>query len=272
MTTSYATAQEVVPISYGRVSTRRTWWNLLRFLVGARLRLWTQDRVLGFWWWLLEPMAMTATYFLMMKMFLGSKQENYPLFIMCSMLPWVWFSTAGSLATQALTRNTRLIKSFRVNYLIFPTAEVLATTVRFVASLGILVILMAYFRVAPTRHLLWAPLLIAVQLLFTLGTAYWLALSQVYIEDTSNVWQVVTRIWFFLSPSIYTLDKVPERYRLWFSLNPFASLFGSYRAIVIEGRTPMFGYLAITVCLSVVMIFSGRLIIRRLQGALPLHL
>ena len=272
MTTSYATAPAVVPLPPSRVPARRAWLNLLQFLVGARLRLWTQDRVLGFWWWLLEPMAMTATYFLMMKVFLGAREENFPLFIMCAMLPWVWFSTAGSLATQALIRNARLIKSFRVNYLVFPCAEVLATTVRFVISLVILVFLMAYYGVAPTWHLLWAPVLIAVQLLFTLGTAYWLALSQVYIEDTTNVWQVATRVWFFLSPSIYALDKVPEQLRPWYSLNPFAALFSSYRAIVIDGQTPMLGYLAITVVLSVVLLFSGILMMRRLQGALPLHL
>lgn len=272
MSTSFATVPGVVPLSGGRTGAGGARWDLIRFLVGARLRLWTQDRVLGFWWWLLEPMAMTATYFLMVKVFFKHDQENYPLFIMCAMLPWVWFTTAGAVASRALVQNARLIKSFRVSYVVFPTAEVLATTIRFVASLAILVILMAYFRVVPTWHLLGIPVLIAVQLVFTLGTAYWLAVSQVYIEDTINVWQVVTRIWFFLSPSIYSLDHVPEHLRSWYLLNPFAPLFHSYRLIVMQGEPPSWRYLAFAAGLGGMLMISGGMMMRRLQGALPLHL
>ena len=273
MTTSFASAPAVVPLPHSRVSARRAWLNLLQFLVGARLRLWTQDRVLGFWWWLLEPMAMTATYFFMVQIaFRGGGIPNYPLFVMCAMLPWVWFSTAGSLAIHALVRNGRLIKSFRVSYLVFPSAEVLATTVRFAASLVILIVPMIYYGIAPTRQLLWMPLVIAVQLVFTLGMAYWLAISQVYIEDTINVWQVVTRIWFFLSPSIYAVEIVPERLRPWYMLNPFAVFFSSYREIVIHGTTPMLGYLTITAALGAILMLTGVLMMRRLQGTLPLQL
>ena len=250
----------------------RAWWNLLRFLVGARLKLWTQDRWLGVWWWLLEPLAMTGTYVLVVKGAFRSGPPNYGLFVMCAMLPWTWFTAACGLGGVSLVANVRLLKSFRVSYAVFPTAEVAATGVRFLMSLLILGMLLVFYRIPVTWQLLWLPLLAAVQLVFTLGVCYWLSLAQVYAVDTQNLWQIVTRVWFFLSPSIYALDQVPEWIRGWYLLNPFAALFCSYRDVVIEGRPPELAHLGTAAVLGVVLAVSGLAVMRRLEGVLPLRM
>lgn len=248
---------------------------LARFLAKVRLTLWVRDRWLGLWWWLLQPMAMCATYVLMVKFAFRMGRPHHALFIMCALLPWTCFIAATNQAGNSFVGNKNLLKSFRFNYLALPLAEVIAATVRYTCSLIVLSVLMWYYQLAPTFHLLWIPLLIVVQTIFTLGIAYLLAVSQVFIQDTPNAWAVVTRIWFYTSPSLYALegilDKIPERFRFLYLLNPFATLFDAYRAVVIDGRAPDFWMLGYVALLGSVILAGAMLLVRRYHGVLPMH-
>jgi ABC-type polysaccharide/polyol phosphate export permease len=250
-------------------------FRLARYLAKVRLTLWVRDRWLGLWWWLLQPMAMCATYVFMFRYAFPCGKPNHALFIMCALLPWTCFIAATGQAGAAFVGNKNLLKSFRFNYLALPLAEVMAATVRFVCSLIVIGILMAYYDIAPTAHLLWMPLLVAVQFVFTLGVCYFLAVSEVFIQDTPNAWQVVSRIWFYASPSLYALDtimeKIPADYQFVYLINPFATLFNSYRLIIIEGKPPEFWMLAYVTLLGGVILAAAMLLIRRLHGVLPMH-
>ena len=272
-------SQSVVPFDpYAGTSVRALPNNCLRlarFLAKVRLTLWVRDRWLGLWWWLLQPMAMCATYVFMVRYAFPPGRPYHALFIMCALLPWTCFIAATGQAGAAFVGNKNLLKSFRFNYLALPLAEVIAATVRFVCSLIVLAILMAYYKVAPTAHLLWIPLLVAVQFVFTLGVCYFLAISQVFIQDTPNAWQVVSRIWFYASPSLYALDtimeKIPADYRFVYLINPFATLFDSYRRIIIDGQRPDLLMLGYVVLLGSVILMAAMFLVRRLHGVLPMH-
>ena len=100
-----------------------------------RLTLWVRDRWLGLWWWLLQPMAMCATYVFMVRYaFPGHARPFHALFIMCALLPWTCFIAATNQAVRSFVGNKNLLKSFRFNYLAMPLSEVMAATVRFVCS------------------------------------------------------------------------------------------------------------------------------------------
>ncbi len=250
-------------------------WRLAKFLAKVRLTLWVRDRWLGLWWWLLQPMAMCATYVFMVRYAFPPGRPYHALFIMCALLPWTCFIAATNQASNSFVGNKNLLRSFRFNYLALPLSEVMAATVRYICSLVVLGVLMFYYNVMPTAHLLWIPLLLAVQFIFMLGVALLLAVSRVFIHDTPNAWAVVSRIWFYASPSLYALDtiieKIPAQYRFIYLLNPFATLFNSYRDVVIEGRAPdlwMLGYVAL---LGTVILSGAMLLVRRYHGVLPMH-
>jgi len=254
------------------------WFRLASFLAKVRVTLWVRDRWLGLWWWLLQPMAMCATYVFMVRYAFPPGRPYHALFIMCALLPWTCFIAATNQAGASFVGNKNLLKSFRFNYLAIPLAEVMAATVRFACSLIVLGILMIYYQVMPTFHLLWIPLLLAVQFIFMLGVSYILAVCQVFIQDTPNAWQVVSRIWFYASPSLYGLDKIVARvpddkkYILdIYMLNPFATIFTAYRDVVIEGHAPDVWMLGYVTLLGLVVLGIGMAIVRRLHGVLPMH-
>lgn len=260
---------------------------LARHLAKVRLTLWVRDRWLGLWWWLLQPMAMCATYVFMCRYAFPPGRPFHALFIMCALLPWSCFIAATNQAGNSFVGNKNLLKSFRFDYLALPLSEVMAATFRYVCSLVVLGVLMIWYGVYPTIHLFWIPLLLAVQFIFMLGVSYLLAISRVFVQDTPNAWAVVSRIWFYASPSLYALygsdgqngriktvgilDKIPEQYHFIYLANPFATLFDSYRRVVIEGLPPDFWMLGYVVLLGSVVLAVSMLLVRRCHGILPMH-
>ena len=215
---------------------------------------------------------MTATYLAMVELAFPSGRPQPALFLMCAILPWTWFIAATGEGGRSLVQNGNVLKSAAVPYVLFPTAEVTASTVRYLFSLVLLALLMVYYGLAPTPWLACLPLLMAVQYVLALGISYWLSCAQVYIEDTSHAWQIVCRVWFFLSPSIYGIDQIPARFHTLYLLNPFAALFTSYRNILIHGSAPEWPYLATALGGAALICVSGHFLLRRSQGTVPLHL
>ncbi len=248
------------------------YFQLLQGLVTGRLHSWVVDRWLGFWWWLIEPLAMTATYLFMVTAAFGSQNRHPVLFLMCAILPWTWLVAGTRQALVSLAQNSRILSCMQVDYTVFPSAEVIASTIRFLFASLIIAGLMVFYQIPITVNLLWLAVLLVIQLLLTLGLGYWLALSQVYLEDTANAWQVVCRIWFFLSPSIYALEQVPASIQRWYLLNPMATLLSSYRHVIMNGQPPNLTYVTISSLVALALAGSGFMALRRAKGIIPLYL
>ncbi len=249
-----------------------SWFPLLSALVSVRLQDWRRDRYLGFVWWLLEPLALSCTYLLLIKLAFRADRPAGVLFLMCAVLPYSWFTAATNRSLGSLRSNRDLLQGFRIAYWLLPTSDVIACGVRFLFGLVVLVLLASYYDIPLTAKLLWLPLLVSLQLVLTIACGLWLAWLQVFSEDTAHGWQILTRIVFFLSPSLYSLDRLPEAWRSWAMLNPFAVLFESYRAIFIGGKDPVLWALAGSGLLSTIILLSGLGLLHRCRGRLVLWL
>lgn len=241
-------------------------------LTCTRLQLWTEDRLVGLAWWLAEPILLSLCYVFMVKLAFRAGGPNYALFLMTAMLPWFWLLRGTHLALESLRRGSRVVKAYYINYAVFPTAEVLATAIRFGFSLPVLIPLMIYYGVSPTVALFWLPLIVLCQLVFVLGIGYWLSVGRIYIQGIQDFWKIFTRIWFFMSPCLYSADDLPERIRNWYMLNPVAVLFSAYRDVLIEGHAPEIGHLGYFTALALVIAATGLLLMRRQQGVLSLQI
>ncbi len=244
---------------------------LVRFLARARVATWTRNRLLGLWWWLLEPLALAAVYSLVVRFAFRGTYDNYPLFVLCAVIPWAWFAAATSAAGGALRGSARLLHSASVSHLLLPTAEVLAHTYRFVAGLCVLTAVAAWYGFGPSWSFAALPLVVGVQLLLTVGIGFLLALANTVVADTAHIWSVITRIWFFATPSLYSLDAVPAEMRWLLVWNPFTTLFAAYRTIFLHGSCPdLLGLLGVALVATLVLV-SGALLLRQQEGRLALY-
>jgi ABC-type polysaccharide/polyol phosphate export permease len=219
---------------------------LVRYLVVADMRKRGADTILGNLWWVIDPLLQMVVYVILVTLLArGRSVEDYPLFIFAAILPWKWFTASITDATSSIASQDRLIKQIAFPKIVLPVATTSAGVVGFVFGLIPLFGLMLFTPHRITFYLLCIPVIAAVQFIFTQAFALLVAAGNVFFRDLGNVMRHVLRLWFYLSPGLYSLtllenvrllDEFPIL-RTLLLLNPFAILFEAYRT-VIWGTSP----------------------------------
>jgi len=214
---------------------------LVRYLVQADMKKRGSDTILGNVWWVLDPLLQMAVYWIFVSVISNRAAPDYPLFIFAAILPWKWYASVVNDATNAVVRHDKLIRQIAFPKLVLPVSTATAGVVGFVWGLIPLGLLMLFYldRVQPIM-LVWIPLIAAVQYVFTLASAVLVSAANVFFRDLGNAIGHGLRLWWFLSPGLYSLEMVRQTevgqnnpiIPTLAGLNPFAVLFESYRAVI----------------------------------------
>jgi lipopolysaccharide transport system permease protein len=218
-------------------------------LVVRELKARYKNSVLGFAWSLLNPLGMMIVYTIVFTVLMPTNQvARYPIFLLCALLPWEFFSSGLLASISSIVGNAGLVKKVYFPREALPTASVLASLVNFLLALAVLFAVLVAFRATFSPWLWMLPIVIAVQTCFVLGMAFILSTLNVFYRDTMMVMDVVLRAWFFLTPVVYPIEVLPRSYhllgfdldvrRLMYILNPVASLTASYRDLLYWGYRP----------------------------------
>ncbi len=225
--------------------------HLLRDLLQRELQSRYVGSVGGFLWALAQPLLLLLVYTFVFSVVLQVRfgEEGsvtaFALYLYCGMLPW--HAVAGGMAgsTSCLVRSRSLIRTARFPAKVLPTTVVLAELVtQAIGSVFLLVALVVLQR-PPAWTLILVPLIVALQLVFTLGLSYALSALNVFFRDTAQLVQVALPLWMFLTPIFYPESRVPPRFRGVMDLNPLSHLVRMYRAVILEGQVPGGGDLAV---------------------------
>ena len=229
------------------ISDLRSRQRLVRYLVQADIKKRGADTILGNLWWILDPILQMFVYVILITIVArGQGIPDYPLFIFCALLPWKWFTEVIGTSTSSVMSQGAIIKQIAFPKIVLPFAAANAGIVGFAFGLIPLFGVMLIYPDRITPYLLLIPAIAVVQHLFTLSLAFVLAAGNVFFRDLGNVTQHVLRLWWFLSPGLYSLallDHIkffqdhPALLTL-VNLNPFAVLFTAYRTVVYGSNDP----------------------------------
>lgn len=222
-------------------------------LVSREVRARYKGSALGFLWSLLNPLMQLGIFSLIFSVYMRIGVPNYALFLFCGLLPWSWFATSIQNATVAITTNANLIKKVYFPHEILPLVNVSTNLVNFLFSLPVLLAFMAFLRVDFTWNLLFFPLLLAVQYLLTLGIALLLCTLNAFFRDIEQLLGPLMMAWFYMTPVIYPVETIPERFKFLYFLNPMAPLMSAYHDIFYYGRPPEL--LRLVYCFAVGILF-----------------
>lgn len=223
------------------VSRRR----LVRYLVEAELRKRGVNTLLGNLWWVLDPLLLMAVYVVLVTFIRTRQIPDYPLFVFAAVLPWKWFTAAVNDSAGSVVGQHRLIKQIAFPKIVLPVAATTAGVVGFAFGIIPLLGIMAFYDHRLSPFVLLIPLIAVVQYVFTLAVSVLVAAANVFFRDLGNVVGHLLRLWFYLSPGLYSLAHVRELGFVdenpWIatalSLNPVAVLFESYRAVIYGTET-----------------------------------
>jgi len=253
---------------------------LVSYLVQADVHKRGADTLLGNIWWILDPLLQMAVYAVFVTIIVSKQLEDYPLFIFAAILPWKWFTSTMTDATSSIVGKEQLIKQIQFPKIVLPTAAVVAGAVSFAFGLVALALLMLFYPDRITPYLLLIPVIAVVQFVFTLACGYLVAAGNVFFRDLGNVETHLMRLWWFLSPGLYSIAvfdnleifKEHPTLRTIVGLNPFAILFEASRKVIYGSATPQeppglpnFASLAFLLVASLVFLTFTTYVFKRLE-------
>lgn len=210
---------------------------LIQSLVARELKARYRGSVLGFLWSFINPLLLLSIYTFVFTKVIPNRNElaqPYAVFMFCGILPWNWFSSSLMEASGSLVSGGNLIKKVLFPAEILPLVSVLANMVHFFLGLIILIAFLIYYQHWPDLPgLVWFPVVVVVQLIFTSAMSLFLSALTVHYRDIRDLLSNVLMFWFFATPIIYPWqDENVKIYRWVFQMNPFTHLAVSYQEIL----------------------------------------
>ena len=193
--------------------------------------------LLGFFWSFVNPLLLLLIYSFVFTTVMPNQVQGvqpYALFMFCGILPWTWFSASLTEASGSLIAGGNLIKKVLFPAEVLPIVSVLANMVHFFLGLPILVAFLVIYRRPPDGwDLVWFPIAVVVELIFTAALALIVAALAVHFRDVRDILANLLTLWFFATPIIYPwFQESVRRFKILFDLNPFTHLAVAYQEIL----------------------------------------
>jgi ABC-type polysaccharide/polyol phosphate export permease len=212
---------------------------LLRNLVLKDLTLKYRGSVFGFVWSLANPLMMVAVYTLAFTYIIRVRTEGFVFVLLLGLLHWNFFSSSALMSTGSVVDAGGLIKSVAFPRAILPVATVLFNLSQFILTIAVfLPIALVLFRIPPSPAMVLYPVVLTLQILFTLGVAFALATVTSFFRDVRHMLDIVLSLTFWTTPILYRYEDVPELLRLPVLLSPLSPFVVAYQQIFFEGRQP----------------------------------
>jgi len=247
---------------------------LIQSLVARELKARYRGSVLGFFWSFVNPLLLLLVYSFVFTVVLPGvhppETEPFALFLFCGILPWAWFSSSLLESSNVLISGGNLIRKVLFPAEVLPIVTVLAGLVHFGLGLPILAAFLVYYGVPVLPgDLLWFPVIVLVQLVFTLGLALLLSALTVHFRDVRDLLSNLITLWFFATPIIYSLSQAPADVQRLLNLNPFTHLAVSYQEVLFTAG-PFTGWprLLAVGAASVAVFAGGYFVFDRLRDTL----
>jgi lipopolysaccharide transport system permease protein len=239
---------------------------LLRCLILKDFRTRYRNMSLGVFWSLVNPLVMmTVMTFVFTKIFPLTASPNYPVFVLCGLVPFNFFSLAWANGTTSIIDNAHLIKRLPVPRETLPVASVLGNAVHLGIQVALLLVTALVLGTGINRYWLWLPLLWTCELIFVLGCALLCSALDVYVRDMRYVVESSCVLLFWLVPIFYDLSRVSPQYADIYQFNPIAALVLALRNIILDGRAPRAVLLSKLCFGSLFMLGLGWFAFRRLK-------
>jgi ABC-type polysaccharide/polyol phosphate export permease len=217
---------------------------LIQSLVARELKARYRGSALGFVWSFVNPLLLLLIYTYVFTAVMPNNTEGvqpYALFMFCGILPWTWFSSSLAESANSLIAGGNLIKKVLFPAEVLPIVSVLTNMVHFFLGLPILIAFLLVYRHYPRpENLLWFPVAVLVQLLFTVALALILSALSVHFRDIKDILANLLTLWFFATPIIYPwFQPSVQKFHVFFNVNPFTHIAVTYQEALFFNQGPV---------------------------------
>ena len=218
-------------------------WRLFYTLTWTNFKMRYYGSILGYIWSLLKPLALFGVLYIVFTMFMKQSAPHYKLFLLLGIILWNFFVEATTAGMNGFIGNYTLIRKVYLPRIILVAAAVSSAFLGLIFNLLIFLVFALIDGLTWHPRMLWfLPLVIAVYLL-AMGIGLILSIVVVKIRDTINLWEVAVQLGFWLTPVMYPMSSVPEKWRFYVYLNPMSGILDYSRNFLVgTGQVTPIGY------------------------------
>lgn len=239
---------------------------MIASLVHREIRGRYKGSVLGFFWTFLNPLLQLGVYTLLFSVIMKSDIDHYYIFLFVALVPWLFFSSCLSAGCSCILASGNMVTKIYFPREVLPISFVTSAFVNMLYSFIVVFAVLVFtgFGVNPLA-LLYLPVIFAVEYLLCLGVTLLFSALTVYVQDLAHILGILSMLLQFLTPVMYSTERIPEDLRPIFNLNPMAPVIECYRSILYYKEIPHVSILSNAVIFGVVILILGELVFSRLQ-------
>jgi len=254
---------------WSAINLRELWTyrDLLMILAGRDIKLRYKQTGLGITWVVLQPLVAALIFAVMFGRFAKLPSDGHPylLFVFSGLVVWNYFAAVLQRAGNSLITDQRLITKVYFPRLAIPLASTFSAMIDLLVSLCVLAVFMISYGISPTWRLLALPFFIALTALTATGVSLWLSALNVKYRDFAHALPFLLQVWMFASPVAYATTLVPEKWRLYYGLNPAVVFIEGARWSVLGTSSITPAMVGITTVLSLAVFVGGAFFFRRVE-------
>lgn len=252
------------PIDFREIGQYR---DLLLTLTDRDIKVRYKQTILGVAWVVLQPLIASLIFAFVFGVVAGlsSNGRPYVLFAFAGLTAWNTFANVLSRASGSLVSNAHIVSKVYFPRMLLPLSAAASTLVDLAVSLGVMALIMAFYRVVPGWPILLLPVWIFVLLLMALGLGTMSGALMVRYRDIGYVVPVALQLGMYASPVAWATEAVPEQYRWFVQLNPLCGLIEAFRWSLLGQSTLHLHWLAYSIVTSILVFFLGAQVFKRLE-------
>jgi lipopolysaccharide transport system permease protein len=235
-----------------------------------------RDRYLGSWlgsfWAVANPLFMLGIYTFVFGFVLNVRLPGaettlgYVIWLISGYGPWIATNEALMASTGSVVGAVGLVKNLAFKTELLPIASAFVGLISLFVSLCFMLVLMCVEGNLPSWHLLWIPIVVALQMLLIIALGLWLSAVNVFVRDISQMLPNLLIIIMFATPIFYPIESMPEIVRKLTIANPFYVISEAYRSAILQHTSPRLELLAYVLLLSLLIFSLGLAAFRRIKG------
>ena len=226
----------------------------------------------GFLWSFIHPLVLLVSYTfifgIVFKQRLGPEDgtESFPIYLFCGILPWLTFSDSLLRSCTVISDNATLVTKTAIPSELLPMSVTLSSLFHHLIGLGILlIVLVASGAVHPTT--LWILLYLPFLLVLTQGFAWLVSSLNVFFRDTVQILQVLMIFWFWFTPILYSVERIPPGFASVIALNPMSTVVVGYRSALLGTAAPSVTQLLTLSVWTGLVFFAGAILFNQTKSA-----
>lgn len=240
---------------------------LLCFLVWRDVLTRYKQTAIGAAWVIVQPLInmLIFTFVFSRLAKVPSDGIPYPVFAFAALLPWSYFAQALAKTSGSVVSSANLVTKIYFPRLLIPLAAALAPIVDLLFSFLVLLVLMAWFKVAPSWGLLALPVFMTLAVLTALSVGLCASALNVRYRDVGSIIPFVAQVWMYVSPVAYPVSMVPEQWRLIYSLNPMVGVIEGFRWALLGTAPPDPAMMAVSSLAVVALCVGGIVYFKKME-------